>query len=155
MNAESGKNSKKKGFQIVLAIPMIFFLYLAAHGIFSDYNHIKTQRHLLAVRTSTAEGAIVQLYDAAHGTVTVHKETIVFTTDSGREISFSATANKGDKIGKTMPVHYDSSNPDNFAVGEQIFSYSDLFYGNVFFTLAGLFFLFLICWIRRTPDDEL
>jgi len=54
-----------------------------------------------------------------------------------------------------MPVHYDSSNPDNFAVGEQIFSYSDLFYGNVFFTLAGLFFLFLICWIRRTPDDEL
>ena len=155
MNTESGKSSKKRVFQIVQAIPMIFFLYLAAHGIFSDYNHIKTQRHLLAVRTATAEGTIVRLYDAARGTVIFKKEVVVFKTDSGREIEFKAIADKGDKVGMTMTVNYDPANPDNFAVGKEIFSYSDLFWGNIFFVLMGLFFLFLICWIGRTPDDEL
>jgi hypothetical protein len=155
MNRASESNSKKRIIQIVLAVPMAVFLLVGVHGFISDYKHLKTQEHLLAVRTATAEGTIVRLYDAARGTVIFKKEVVAFKTDSGREIEFKAIANKGDKPGMTMTVNYDPANPDNFAVGKEIFSYSDLFWGNIFFLLMGFFFLFLICWIGRTPNDEL
>ncbi len=155
MNKASESSSKKRIIQIVIAVPMAVFLLVGAHGFISDYKHLKTQERLLAARTATAEGTIVQLYDAARGTVIFKKEVVFFKTDSGREIEFKAIANKGDKPGITMTVNYDPANPDNFAVGKEIFSYSDLFWGNIFFLLMGFFFLFLICWIGRMPDDEL
>ncbi|HUN55592.1 MAG TPA: DUF3592 domain-containing protein [Smithella sp.] len=155
MNKASGSSVKKRIFQIVLAVPMAVFLLIGIRGMISDYTHIKTQERLLAARTSTADGIIVEIYEAARGTIKFKKEVIAFRTDAGREITFKALANKGDKIGMTMTVNYDPANPDNFAVGKEIFSYSDLFRGNIFFLLMGIFFLFLICWIGRTPNDEL
>jgi hypothetical protein len=52
-----------------------------------------------------------------------------------------------------IPIHYDPQEPNNYSVGDVIFSFSDLVFDNAFFLLMGLYFLFMVFRVRRSSID--
>ena len=153
MNADIVAARKKRVILIVLAVPTMILLALALHGIYSDYMRIKLAQHRLKARTTEAEGTVVALHDAWHSGQRVPKETVVFTAASGQQIQFSTLANINDKVGMRIPVWYDPLQPDNYALGDRVFGFSELIFDNAPILVAGLFFLFLVLRVRFSSID--
>jgi hypothetical protein len=153
MSTDSTEARKKRIIMVLLMVPTLIFLMLALHGIATDYQHIRHARSRLAARTAVAEGEIVAQHDAWHASVRVPKDTVTFSTDSGQPIQFVMLANNTDKIGMKIPIHYDPQEPNNYSVGDVIFSFSDLVFDNAFFLLMGLYFLFMVFRVRRSSID--
>ena len=128
---------KKRAAQILVAAPGILILSLALHGIFADYRHVEDVKRRLEARTAQAEGTIVELHDAWHGTVRTPKETVVFTAASGQQVRFSALAHANDKVGGKMQVRYDPREDEG-----QLSALYVLF-------AMGLFYLFLAVMLGR------
>jgi hypothetical protein len=93
-----------------------------------------------------AEATIIETHDLVYRTGNRTKNgagTFSFTTVSGQEVQhryqgFSRSP------GMKLPVHYDPGNPENCAMGDNLYQWrlSD-FLGNAPFFLLGLYFLFL------------
>ena len=136
---------KKRLSQIVLALPALVFLALALRGIYSDYEHIRLEKHRLEARTAVADGTFVEVHDliSAKSGSRIPQGTIVFNTASGQTVKFqSVDANA--KVGMKIPVRYDPRQPDNYAIGDVFFGFSDLIFNNGPFLAIGVFFLFLV-----------
>jgi hypothetical protein len=100
-------------------------------------------------RTALAEATIVETHDLFHGTVRIAEGagTFTFTTASGQEVRVPYRGFSG-RHGTKLPVRYDPRHPENCALGDNRWGFSDLL-GNAPFFLLGLYFLFLTVKLGR------
>ena len=155
MSPKPRASRKKRTAQAILALPAAAFLFLAIHGATVDLIRIRDQRRRVAARTASTEGTIIQMYEAARGTVPFPKAVVAFTSPTGEAVHFTTPAWKSDKVGQKLPIYYDPLNPGNYSANNEAPGHGEAFSGNAFPLGLGAFFVFLILWIGRTPDEEL
>src|SRR5256712_4739378 len=135
---------KRRLAQLLVAAPGIILLFLALHGAFADYRHMQDVRRRAQARTALAEATIVETHGLVSGKglhIAEGAGTFSFTTASGQEVRVPYRGFSG-SLGTKLPVRYDPSNPENCALGDNQWGFSDLL-GNAPFFLMGLCFLFL------------
>jgi hypothetical protein len=142
---------KRRLAQAFVAAPGIILLYLAVHGVFADYRHMQDVRRRAETRTALAEATIVETHGLISGKghrIPEGAGTFSFTTVSGREVRVSYQGGFCGSLGTKLPVRYDPRNPENCALGDNRWGFSDLL-GNAPFFLIGLYFLFLAMKLGR------
>ncbi|MDE2421870.1 MAG: DUF3592 domain-containing protein [Gammaproteobacteria bacterium] len=146
METVSNETRKKRVTRIVLMIPTLFFLTIALYGIATDYHHIQFEKQRLAARTEVTDGTIIEFHDAwrVHSDIRTPKATVTFVTTSGQQMQFVMLRRSADQIGTKIRVHYDPQDPNDYAIGDAFFNFSDLVYDNAFYLVMGVFFLFML-----------
>ena len=142
---------KRRLAQVLVAAPGIILLFVALHGAFADYRHIQDVRRRAEARTALAEGTIVEAHDLISGKghrIAEGAGTFSFTTASGQEVRVPYYRGFCGSLGTKLPVRYDPRNPENCALGDNRWGFSDLL-GNAPFFLLGLYFLFLAMRLGR------
>jgi len=142
---------KRRLAQALVAAPGIILLFLALHGVFADYRHMQDVRRRAEARTMRAEGTILEAHDLISGKGTRIAQgagTIGFTTVSGQEVRVPYRGFSGGP-GTKLPVTYDPREPENYAMGNDLFGFSDLLFDNAPFFVMGLYFLFLAMMLGR------
>ena len=97
------------------------------------------------------EGTILEAHDLVSGKGTRIAQgagTIGFTVVSGKEVRVPYRGFSGGPATK-LPVTYDPREPENCAMGNDLFGFSDLLFDNAPFFLMGLYFLFLAMKLGR------
>ena len=145
---------KRRLAQALVAAPGIILLFLALRGSLTDYRHIQDVRRRAEARTAVAEATIVETHGLVSGKGTRIEQgagTISFTAVSGKEVRVPYRGFSGSP-GTKLPVTYDPREPENYAMGNDLFGFSDLLFGNAPFFVMGLYFLFLAMMLggRRT-----
>jgi hypothetical protein len=140
---------KRRFVQALVAAPGIIFLFLALHGLFADYRHMQYLGRRAETRTALAEATIVETHGLVHGTLRFAEGagTFSFTTASSQEVRVPYRGFSG-SLGTKLPVRYDPRNPENCALGDARWGFSELI-GNAPFFLLGLYFLFLAMKLGR------
>ena len=136
---------KRRFAQALVAAPGIILLFLALHGTFADYHHMQDVRRRAETRTALAEATIVETHGLISGKglrIAEGAGTFTFTTASGQEVRVPYRGGFSGSLGTKLPVRYDPRNPENCALGDNRWGFSDLV-GNAPFFLMGLYFLFL------------
>jgi hypothetical protein len=136
--------------QALVAVPGIIFLFLALHGTWADYRHLQEVKRRAETRTALAEATIVETHGLVSGKglrIAEGAGTFSFTTASGQEVRVPYRGFSG-SLGMKLPVRYDPRNPENCALGDNRWGFSDLL-GNAPFFLLGLCFLFLAIKLGR------
>jgi hypothetical protein len=142
---------KRRLAQVLVAAPGIILLFLALHGTFADYRHMQDVRRRAEARTALAEATIVEAHGLVSGKgvrIAEGAGTISFTAVSGKEVRVPYRGFSGSP-GTKLPVTYDPREPENYAMGNDLFGFSDLLFGNAPFFLIGLYFLFLAMKLGR------
>jgi hypothetical protein len=137
--------------QVLVAAPGIILLVLALRGTFGDYRHIQYVRRRAEVRAALAEGTILETRDLVSGKGTRIAQgvgTIGFTTVSGQEVRVRYRGFSGSP-GTKLRLSYDPSEPENYALGNDLFGFSDLLFDNAPLFVLGLYFLFLSMRLGR------
>src|SRR5437867_4656311 len=135
---------KRRLAQALVATPGIILLLLALHGVVADYRHMQDVSRRPEARTALAEATIVETHGLVSGKglrIAEGAGTFSFTTVSGQEVRIPYRGFSG-SLGTKLPVRYDPRNPENCALGDNRWGFSDLL-GNAPFFLMGLCFLFL------------
>ena len=148
---EAAAPHKRRLAQALVAVPGIILLFLALHGAFTDYRHIENLRRRAEARTALAEATIVEAHGLISGKghrIAEGAGTISFTTASGQEVRVPYRGFSGSP-GTKLPVTYDPREPENYAMGNDLFGFSDLLFDNAPFFLLGLYFLFLVMMLGR------
>ena len=143
-------NGKRRLAQALVAAPGIILLLLALRGVFADYRHMQDVSRRAETRTALAEVTIVETHGLISGKglrIAEGAGTFSFTTASGQEVRVPYRGFSG-SLGAKLPVRYDPRNPENCALGDNRWGFSDLL-GNTPFFLMGLFFLFLATRLGR------
>ena len=141
---------KRRLAQVLVAAPGIILLFLALHGAFVDYRHMRDVRRRAEARTALAEATIVETHGLVSGKglrIAEGAGTFSFTTASGQEVRIPYRGFSG-SLGTKLPVRYDPRNPENCALGDNRWGFSDLL-GNAPFFLMGLCFVFLAIRLGR------
>src|SRR5437588_5615076 len=136
---------KRRLAQALVAAPGIILLFVALHGVVADYHHLQDVRRRAEARTALAEATIVETHGLVSGKglrIAEGAGTFSFTTVSGQEVRVPYRGFSG-SLGTKLPVTYDPRNPENCALGNDLFGFSDLLFNNAPFFLMGLCFLFL------------
>ena len=142
---------KRQLAQVLVAAPGIILLFVALHGAFADYRHMQDVRRRAEARTALAEATIAETHGLVSGKGTRIEEgagTISFTAVSGKEVRVPYRGFSGSP-GTKLSVRYDPRNPENYAMGNDLFGLSDLLFDNAPFFLIGLYFLFLAMKLGR------
>jgi hypothetical protein len=142
---------KRRFAQALVAAPGIILLFLALHGVFADYRHMQDVRRRAETRTALAEATIVETHGLISGKghrIAEGAGTFTFTTASGQEVRVPYQGGFSGSLGTKLPVRYDPRNPENCALGDNRWRFSDLL-GNAPFFLMGLYFLFLAMKLGR------
>jgi hypothetical protein len=142
---------KRRLAQLLVAAPGIILLFLALHGVFADYRHMQDVRRRAEARTALAEGTIVETHGLISGKghrIAEGAGTISFTTASGQEVRVPYRGFSGSP-GTKLSVRYDPREPENYAMGNDLFGFSDLLFDNAPFFVMGLYFLFLAMKLGR------
>lgn len=137
--------------QVLVAAPGIILLVLALRGTFDDYRHIQYVRRRAEVRAALAEATILETRDLVSGKGTRIAQgvgTIGFTTVSGQEVRVRYRGFSGSP-GTKLRLSYDPSEPENYALGNDLFGFSDLLFDNAPLFVLGLYFLFLSMRLGR------
>jgi hypothetical protein len=150
MSEEVSLSGKRRLAQALVAVPGIIFLFLALHGLFTDYRHMQYLSRRAEARTALAEATIVETHGLISGKghrISEGAGTFTFNTASGQEVRFPYRGFSG-SVGTKLPVRYDPRNPANWAGGDARWGFSELI-GNAPFFLLGLYFLFLAMKLGR------
>ena len=150
MSEEVLLNGKRRLAQALVAAPGIILLFLALRGVFADYRHMQDVSRRAETRTALAEAKIVETHGLISGKglrIAEGAGTFSFTTASGQEVRVPYRGFSG-SLGTKLPVRYDPRNPENCALGDNRWGFSDLL-GNAPFFLMGLYFLFLATRLGR------
>jgi len=142
---------KRRLAQALVAAPGIILLLLALRGSVTDYRHMQDVRRRAEARTALAEATIVEAHDLISGKghrIVQGAGTISFTAVSGKEVRVGYRGFSGSP-GTKLPVTYDPREPENYAMGNDLFGFSDLLFDNAPFFLLGLYFLFLVMMLGR------
>ena len=142
---------KRRLAQALVAAPGIILLFFALRGSFTDYRHIEHARRRAEARTERAEATIVETHGLVSGKGTRIAQgagTFSFTTVSGQEVRVPYRGFSGN-LGTKLPVTYDPREPENCAIGNDLFGFSDLLFDNAPFFVVGLYFLFLAMMLGR------
>src|SRR5438132_5288362 len=142
---------KRRLAQALVAVPGIVLLFFALRGSFTDYRHIQHVRRRAEARTALAEATIVETHGLVSGKglrIAEGAGTFSFTTVSGQEVRVPYRGFSG-SLGTKLPVTYDPRNPENCALGDNRWGFSDLLFNNAPFFLMGLCFLFLAMKLGR------
>jgi len=142
---------KRRLAQALVAAPGIILLFLALRGSFTDYRHMQDVRRRAEARTALAEATIVETHDLISGKghrIAQGAGTISFTAVSGKEVRVPYRGFSGAQ-GTKLPVTYDPREPENYAMGNDLFGFSDLLFDNAPFFVMGLYFLFLAMMLGR------
>ena len=148
---EAATSHKRRLAQLLVAVPGIVLLFFALRGSFTDYRHIQHVRQRAEARTAPAEATIVETHGLVSGKglrIAEGAGTFSFTTASGQEVRVPYRGFSG-SLGTKLPVTYDPRNPENCALGNDLFGFSDLLFNNAPFFLMGLCFLFLAMKLGR------
>jgi len=148
---EAAAPRKRRLAQALVAAPGIILLLFALRGSFTDYRHIQHARQRAEARTALAEATIVETNGLVSGKGTRIAQgagTFSFTTVSGQEARVPYRGFSG-APGTKLPVTYDPREPQNCAIGNDLFGFSDLLFDNAFFLVMGLYFLFLAMMLGR------
>jgi len=150
--ADERRARRRRMSQVILALPAVAFLAIALHGIVADYRHVRRVEQRAAARTERATGSVVSLHwHYSLRTYTSWPDGIVaFTTASGRTIRFDMPLDGGEKVGTRVAVNYDPDDPENYAIGNDRFGYSDLAWSNAAPLAFGLYFVWLVAKVRRS-----
>ena len=151
MSEEVPLNGKRRLAQALVAAPGIILLFLAVHGVFADYRHMQDVSRRAETRTALAEATIVETHGLVSGKgyrIAEGAGTFSFTTASGQEVRVPYYRGFCGSLGTKLPVRYDPRNPENCALGDNRWGFSDLI-GNAPFFLMGLYFLFLAMKLGR------
>jgi hypothetical protein len=147
----AGVGALKRRLALALvAAPGIILVFLALHGAFADYRHMQDVRRRAEARTALAEATIVEAHDLVSGKGHRTEQgagTFSFTTVSGHEVRVPYRGFSGSP-GTKLSVRYDPRNPENCALGDNRWGFSDLL-GNAPFFLMGVYFLFLAMKLGR------
>ena len=141
---------KRRPAQALVAAPGIILLFVALHGVVADYRHMQDVSRRPEARTALAEATIVETHGLVSGKglrIAEGAGTFSFTTVSGQEVRIPYRGFSG-SLGTKLPVRYDPRNPENCALGDNRWRFSDLL-GNAPFFLLGLYFLFLAMRLGR------
>ena len=142
---------KRRLAQALVAVPGIILLFLALHGVVADYRHMQDVRRRAEARTALTEATIVETHGLVSGKglrIAEGAGTFSFTTVSGQEVRIPYRGFSG-SLGTKLPVTYDPRNPENCALGNDLFGFSDLLFDNTPFFVMGLYFLFLAMMLGR------
>lgn len=142
---------KRRIGQALVAIPGLILLYVALHGAFADYRHIQDVRRRAEARTAQAEATVIETHDLVSGKgvrMAQGAGTFSFTTDSGKEVRIKYRGFTS-KPGEKLHVRYDPRDPENYALGNDLFGYSDLLMSNMPPFLISLYLLFLAVRMGR------
>jgi hypothetical protein len=142
---------KRRLARALVAAPGIILLLLALRGSFTDYRHMQDVRRRAEARTARAEATIVEAHGLVSGKGVRIPEgagTISFTAVSGQEVRVPYRGFSG-APGTKLPVTYDPREPENYAMGNDLFGFSDLLFGNAPFFVMGLYFLFIAMMLGR------
>ena len=142
---------KRRLARALVAAPGIILLFFALRGSFIDYRHIEHARRRAEARTALAEATIVEAHGLVSGKGTRIAQgagTFSFTTVSGKEVRVPYRGFSGSP-GTKLPVTYDPREPENCAIGNDLFGFSDLLFDNAPFFVMGLYFLFLAMMLGR------
>ena len=142
---------KRRLAQLLVAGPGIILLFLALHGAFADYRHMRDVRRRAEARTALAEATIVETHGLISGKglrIAEGAGTFSFNTASGQDVRVPYRGFSGSP-GTKLPVTYDPRNPEDCGIGNDLFGFSDLLFDNAPFFLIGLYFLFLAIKLGR------
>jgi len=148
---EAAAPHKRRLAQALVATPGIILLFLALRGSVTDYRHMQDVRRRAEARTALAEATIVEAHDLISGKghrIVQGAGTISFTAVSGKEVRVGYRGFSG-APGTKLPVTYDPREPENYAMGNDLFGFSDLLFGNAPFFVMGLYFLFIAMMLGR------
>ena len=142
---------KRRLARTLVAVPGIILVLLALRGSFTDYRHIEHARRRAEARTARAEATIVETHGLVSGKGTRIAQgagTFSFTTVSGKEVRVPYRGFSG-APGTKLPVTYDPREPENCAMGNDLFGFSDLLFDTAPLFVVGLYFLFLAMMLGR------
>jgi hypothetical protein len=108
-------------------------------------------RRRAEARTARAEATIVEAHDLISGKghrIAQGAGTVSFTAVSGKDVLVPYRGFSGNP-GTKLPVTYDPREPENYAMGNDLFGFSDLLFGNAPFFVMGLYFLFIAMMLGR------
>jgi len=155
LDGRSG-NAISNGFAASLIMKMILgsvkAVLLMALGLFVLYEFYPFGR-VFAAQSAQTEGTLVQVlregWSRNHGQVVTRAVKVVFTTNSGKEVSLTTCLYEADArdahVGKKLPVRYDPHDPssnDIGTVGELSFYIYGIYAAGGGLVLAGFVLLF-------------
>ena len=127
-------------------------MFLVALGLFVLYEFYPFGR-VFAAQSAQTEGTLVQVlregWSRNHGQVVTRAVKVVFTTNSGKEVSLTTCLYEADArdahVGKKLPVRYDPHDPNSSDIGtvhQLSFSIYGVYAVGAGLVLAGFVLLF-------------